>query len=139
MVTRTVSSEIRCKRSTYHFIITALYTGMKKAKNWDSWAHNIVTVQNATTGKRISFDFWESQIHPRLETEYDLGNAFRCFVDDAIMGSETFHDFCFELGYDEDSRKAYDIWQSCGKATDDLREVYHGDLYDLLNDLEEYA
>ena len=43
-----------------------------------------------------------------------------CLVSDAQAGSGTFHDFCADLGYDEDSRSAEATWKACQKINADL-------------------
>lgn len=123
--------------------VTATYKG---DKCWDcsdgsreNWNNHKVTVTNTENGKRTSFDFWASIMNPELETEYDILNAFRCFVDDCLVGTETFHEFCGDFGYDEDSRKAEKVWKACQRATKKLCRIYDGDLYDLLDSLEQYA
>lgn len=126
-----------------NFKITATYTG-SKAADWGNdcptnWNHHRVTVTNQDTGKRTCFDFWASLMQPELRTRYDVLNAFRCFVDDALCGSETFEDFCSEFGYNEDSRRAEKTWKACKRSLAKLQRIYPGDLYDLINELEEYA
>ena len=120
--------------------ISANYTGSKPAP-WseDNWHHHNVTVTNTENGKRTRFDFWASINNPQLSSEYDVINAFRCFVDDAISGDMQFCDFCVEFGYDEDSRKAYNTWKACGRAAAKLDRIYDGDIYELLDSLEDYA
>ena len=123
------------------FRITATYKGDKPAKwsNGENWNNHWVSVTNAKTGKRTGFDFWASIMRPQLSSRYDVLNAFRCFVDDAISGDMTFHEFCGEFGYDEDSRTAEKTWKSCKKAKEKLTRIYDGDIYDLINSLEDFA
>jgi hypothetical protein len=42
---------------------------------------------------------------------------------DAQCGSQTFAEFCSECGYDEDSRKAFDMYMACQKIATDLRRI----------------
>ena len=123
------------------FRITATYKGDKPAKwsNGENWNNHWVSVTNAKTGKRTGFYFWASIMHPQLSSRYDVLNAFRCFVDDAISGDMTFHEFCEEFGYDEDSRTAEKTWKACKKAKEKLSRIYDGDVYELLNSLDEFA
>lgn len=130
------------KHDWKNWTVTATYTGSKAAPWGDgreNWNHHNVTVINRDNGKRTRFDFWASIMHPEIDTEYDLMNAFRCFVDDALAGSMSFHEFCADFGYDEDSRRAEKVWNACKRSTAKLTRIYDGDLYDLINDLEEYA
>ena len=118
-----------------------------EAKNpiWDetgsrTHCHHVVTVTNTETRIHTTFDFWTSLAEPEIRTEYDLMNAFRCFVDDAVSGEYSFEDFCSEFGYDEDSRKAEKAWKSCRRSAKKLNRLTSGaDAYELLEDLEEYA
>lgn len=124
-----------------NFRITAEYTGSKPAawSNSKNWNHHRITVTNTENGKRTGFDFWASLMNPHLSSRYDVLNAFRCFVDDAICGEMAFEDFCFELGYDADSRQSEKTWKACKKSTEKLTRIYGGNLYDLINSLEDFA
>lgn len=130
--------------TTYkNFKISAEFDG-KKVASWDANndRHNKVTVKNLDNGKRTSFDFWGSVKNPRVESEYDLLNAFYCFVSDALAGVDSFENFCSEFGYDTDSRNAEKIWRACKRSTNKIFNLtgYSVDmLYDLVNDLQEVA
>ena len=130
------------KANFKNFTIEAEYTGNKKAEwgnNTENWNHHEVTVTNTETGEQTSFDFWGSIVNPELSSEYDVLNAFYCFVSDAMSGQESFESFCSEFGYDTDSRRAEKTWKACQKSYDDLQSIYDGDLYDLANELQEIA
>lgn len=125
-----------------NFKISVNYTGEKPAAGSDgkNWNHHNVTVLNTENGLKTRFDFWASIAQPKLSSKYDVLNAFRCFVDDALSGDMDFSEFCSEFGYDEDSRRAEKkTWKACKRSTAKLERIYSGDLYDLINDLEEYA
>lgn len=130
--------------TTYReFKISAKFDG-KKVASWDANndRHNKVTVKNLNNGKRTSFDFWGSVKNPRVESEYDLLNAFYCFVSDALAGVDSFENFCSEFGYDTDSRNAEKIWRACKRSTNKIFNLtgYSLDmLYDLVDDLQEVA
>lgn len=131
------------KATFKNFRINAVYTG-SKAADWDdkmpeNWNHHRVTVTNAENGARTSFDFWASIAHPELDKEYDVLNAFYCFISDAISGDMDFSEFCSEFGYDEDSRKAEKTWKSCKRSAEKMARIYGGDIYDLSNELQEVA
>lgn len=125
------------------FEVKACYTGNKPAP-WDNgrenWNHHTVLVKSTETGKRTSFDFWASIMNPHLSSEYDVLNAFYCFVSDAVSGLESFSDFCREFGYDEDSRSAEKIWKSCRRSYEKLSRMSgfsRDEIYDLCNALAE--
>lgn len=130
--------------TTYkNFKISAEYDG-KKVAGWDANndRHNKVTVKNLDNGKRTSFDFWGSVVNPRVESEYDLLNAFYCFVSDALAGVDSFENFCSEFGYDTDSRNAEKIWKACKRSTDKFFNLTNYSLdmvYDFINELQEVA
>jgi hypothetical protein len=58
-----------------------------------------------------------------ITTPYSQGSAHQAppqakwvlwsLGSDAQMGQDTFEEFCGDLGYDTDSRKAYETWQAC--------------------------
>lgn len=99
------------------FCISSKYTGSKPAP-WDehNYNHHTITVTNRETGEKTRFDFWSSIVQPQIEKEYDLLNAFYCFVSDAFSGEQSFSDFCADFGYDEDSRKAWNTWKACVRS-----------------------
>ena len=49
-------------------------------------------------------------------------------VSDASSGRETFEDWCSELGYDTDSRKAFSIYEQCQNTIGKLRKIGVSDL-----------
>ncbi len=61
-----------------------------------------------------------------------------CFVSDAHIGQESFDDFCDNLGYDNDSRKAEKIFKLCKKSTEKAYKLgieTDQDFCDILNEL----
>lgn len=128
------------KATFKNFEVKASYKGNKKAEWGDNFNNHMVKVTNLETKQSITFEFWASISNPELSTEYDVLNAFHCFVSDAIAGQETFENFCSEFGYDADSRQAEKIHRKCKKQFSKLEKIYDGDIYDLLNELsEKYA
>lgn len=130
--------------TTYkNFKISAEFDGLKVA-SWDEYndRHNKVTVKNLENGKRTSFDFWGSVMNPSLESDYDLLNAFYCFVSDALSGLYNFDEFCGEFGYNTDSRKAEKIYKACKRAYAKFERVSgfsENEMYDFINKLSEVA
>ena len=75
-------------KATYkQFEINTVYHG-DKCWSCDNRNYNnhIVTVKNKENGKTTLFEFWCSIMHPEFESEYDVLNAFYCFVSDALSG-----------------------------------------------------
>lgn len=130
--------------TTYkNFKISAEFDDLKVC-NWDEYndRHNKVTIKNLENGKRTSFDFWGSIMNPSLETDYELLNAFYCFVSDAVSGLDSFCDFCRNFGYDEDSRRAEKAWKACKKSLEKFERVSGfsiDEIYDFVNELSEIA
>lgn len=124
------------------FKVKAVFKG-DKAASWSNGGENrnnhLVTVTNTDNKQRCTFEFWASIARPVLNREYDILNAFYCFVSDSISGDMSFDDFCGEFGYDTDSRTAEKTWKACKRSAEKLNRIYDGDIYDLANELQEVA
>ncbi len=118
--------------------VKATFIGDKPA-DWGNGTVNtnyhVISVSNGGhgTGKgpctgTITFDFWASMARPVLSTKRDLLDALECFVSDVQCGSGTFEDFCGDLGYDPDSRKALKVYKSCKKAAAKLEKLVGAEL-----------
>lgn len=89
--------------------------------------------------KTKRFNFYDS--HANYEkgvknlSENNLKWAFRCFVEDARCGSLPFSEFCEELGYDKDSRRAHKIYKECMKSLDKILNlgVHEYELNDMID------
>lgn len=84
--------------------------------------HYKVTISTHLNGyKSYTFDFWGSHydwakgINP---TEYDV---IACLEWNC---PESFKDFCDEMGYDFDSRKAHKTWKACLAQTKALHRIF---------------
>lgn len=127
-----------------NFKITSTRKESKPAP-WDKGTeyvhtHHWITITNTETHEHTGFDFWASNANPEIKTEYDIMNAFRAFVEDALSGTYTFPEFCNEFGYDEDNRAAEKTWKSCRRAYEKFDRLTNGaDVYEFLDTLEEYA
>ena len=97
--------------------------------------HHIITVKY--NGKRTSFDFWQSAAHPLIDNKRQLISAFSCFVNDASCGSYGIDEFFQELGYEKAS-EGIRAWKGCQSAKGKLDRLYDGDIYELLNSLDDY-
>lgn len=125
-----------------NYTISAEYLGDKAAPWSDeqreqNYNRHRVIVRNRANGKRVSFDFWASLANPELRSPSDLRNAFECFLTDAIAGEQDFDSFCGDFGYDNDSRKAENIYKACVKTAQKAARLVDGDLYELANALRE--
>lgn len=68
----------------------------------------------------------------------DLHGVLYSLLSDAAAGTETFPDFCANYGYDEDSRKALEIYLKCQTIGADLRRVLGTDYTACENALADY-
>lgn len=120
------------------FRITAVYLG-DKAAPWDgpeNWNNHRVTVSKA--GRRATFTYWGSIMHPEVRSDSDLRQAFACLLSDAAAGEQDFEEFCADFGCDADSRTAERTWKACQRAAAKVRRLLAGaDLYELQQQLYE--
>lgn len=63
-------------------------------------------------------------VEPNEPTARDVLESLQL---DARAGAGSFEDFCSDLGYDSDSRKAEKIWEACRDTRDRLREFFGAD------------
>lgn len=110
-------------------------------KDWT--LHNKFKVKVCKEKKCRSFDFYGSQ-NDMDEGKVDMGrsdlkNAFENFLSDATYGTMAFEEFCSELGYDGDSKRAEKIWKATKKSYEQAKELGFSDdeLYTAVNELNE--
>jgi isopropylmalate/homocitrate/citramalate synthase len=122
------------------FEIKASYKGDKKWNDdTNNWNNHMIKVTNTETKQSIAFEFWSSIVKPEITEEKEVLFAFECLILDSIAGDKYFEDFCSEFGYDTDSRKAEKIHKKCIKQLEKLKKIYDGDIYELVNELQEVA
>lgn len=90
-----------------------------------------VAIDSDATGARVYFTFHAAAIDcergiDQLDRDGLLW-AFRCFVEDAAAGEETFGEFCRDLGYDDDSISARRVWRACRDARAKFGRLWHDD------------
>ncbi len=94
---------------------------MKYDEAWhDTANHWRITIgKNGSSSRATGYYSQGSAIteRPKLET------VLECLILDASAGLETFETFCDDMGYDEDSRKAYRIWEACRNTESKLRRL----------------
>ncbi len=66
----------------------------------------------------------------------DLANVLLTLQQDAALADQSFESWCSDTGYDEDSRKAYKIYESCRDLFFSLRNGF-GARFDEFMGLEE--
>lgn len=77
-------------------------------------------------GRRYSFDFWCGS---GITRKPDAESCLECLLSDANSGELDFEQFCGDLGYDSDSRKAEQTWKAYQKTAARLKRLL-GDDYD---------
>ena len=125
------------RTSFKNYVISATFKGDKVWKgNPKNHNNYLVTVRDTETGRSTRFDFWQSIARPRMESEKDLLFAFYCFISDAVAGAEGFDEFGRDFGFSEEN---WETWKACKRSTRKVERFTDCDMYDLLNDLSEYA
>ena len=79
--------------------------------------------------RRLTVDFY---CGPACN-EPTAADVLACLVSDVTFGEESFEDFCSELGYDPDSRKAEKTWKACKRMAPKVRRFCGGDLTVIQN------
>lgn len=104
-----------------------------------------VTVLNLGSGAKVGFDFYGSTRDyfdgKKEMLELDLLHAFDCLLSDSVSGSDSFENFCSEMGYDPDSISHLRIYKECKKQFVKLEKlgISIDEAYDLMNLISEMA
>jgi hypothetical protein len=86
-----------------------------------------------TLGRRqMTVPFYQGPAHTREPTAADV---LSCLALDARCGEGDFAGFCDDMGYDQDSRKAEKLYQSCVETSKRLRK-FLGPHYDTVANAE---
>ena len=113
--------------------------------NWGAIKDNqyLVFLKNLESGEQCSFRYWSSNtVYRSMHTNHDLIFAVECFLSDAISGSNSFEEFCHELGYDlyDDysggyNKKSKKIYNACKRSYKSALRVVGNDddIYTLSN------
>lgn len=64
---------------------------------------------------------WTDKVYVPYPTAAEV---LYCLLSDIRCGEQNFYDFCDEMGYDSDSRKALDIHDTCAKLSIEMRRVF---------------
>jgi len=88
------------------------------------------TAQIRYQRRQMTIPFWTG---PALG-EPETWDVVYCLLSDArcVYWGETFEDFCDNLGYDHDSRKAWSIYQQVIKQSKELRRLLGDDFEDFI-------
>jgi len=98
------------------------YGGAEVPEGWQPGTHPYrVTLTRRTAGggrRQLTVDFFMGPASTREPTAADV---LACLVIDANAGEQSFEEFCSDLGYDSDSRKAERIHAACVRMAPRLR------------------
>lgn len=111
--------------------VTLKATRTESRDNADNWSadasHWLCTV--AHNGKRMSVAYSMGAAHTG---EPKLPDVLNCLLRDAESADESFADWCSNLGYSEDSRKAERMYRACKRTAASLARLFNGsELADL--------
>lgn len=79
---------------------------------WSDWQRksNGYSLTLTYRGRRFTFDFWQGT---GITHDPKVVDCMECLLSDAEAGKQTFEEWCGNLGYDTDSRKAEAIYRQC--------------------------
>lgn len=80
-----------------------------------------------------SHDFWQSIIASEEGTAPTAYDIIACLVWDT---PESFEEFCCEMGYDPDSRRAEKIWKTSLAMTRNLRKIFNEAQREILSKIK---
>jgi len=106
-----------------HITMKAKYVDLVTRDKWQCHEYAITLRVGA---QKFETPFYQGLAHKK---EPDLKTVLSSLQLDARSGAEGFDDFCSELGYDPDSRKAEAIWKACRKTRDAMQKLL-GDDFD---------
>lgn len=109
--------------------------GLSPLLSWEQWQHR--TGVNGPLRYTVN--------HHKLRADYDsylrnrkspvapgCAEVLDCLASDASSADSSFEDWCAELGYDTDSRKAYSTYQACLGIANQLKGFLSPDNYETL-------
>lgn len=102
--------------------------GLHVEQDWhrdmNSW-----TVQMRYQGRRFTFPFYTGL----ALGEPNTFDAAYCIIMDARLADQEFEDWCWELGYDSDSRRAEQIYRECVNTWHKLQRLFKRDFDEILS------
>jgi hypothetical protein len=88
----------------------------------NDWEHNAWKVTLTYQGRRLTTTYNTGMAHKEPEV---AGVVSSLILDAKVEG--TFEEFCRELGYDPDSRKAEKIYRACARIAPKVRKLFGAD------------
>ncbi len=100
--------------------ITVTYGASLAYAKQDDWQRksNGYRVRLTFQRRSMSLDFWQGSA---VTSDPTAEGVLECLLSDASGADESFEDWCAELGYDSDSRKAEAIYKAVKRQTEKLR------------------
>jgi hypothetical protein len=94
-------------------------------RNTNDWAHDsfLVSINGFDFSYSTGLGHRTEERRLRLVHAPIIDDVLYSLVTDASCALETFGDFCENLGYDEDSRKALDIYLECQKTANKMHRL----------------
>ena len=111
--------------------VTCKFVGeVERDSEWRARAWNVTIYYQ---GRRMTTAFYQGLGHTEEPSAADVVSAL-C-SDARFVDGQTLEDFCAELGYDPDSRKAERIYKACQKHAPKIRRLF-GEDFDLFANAE---
>lgn len=94
-----------------------------KRDEWQQGA-NDWRVTLSYNGRSYTLDFWQGK---GITDAPDAAGVLECLLSDASGADQSLEDWCGDLGYDTDSRKAERTWKACQRCALRLRRLLGSD------------
>lgn len=108
-------------------ITAACRYGGELPEGWGRGAHPY-KVTLSFGRRRLTTPFFMGAARTSEPTAADV---LSCLVSDVHSGEQSFEDFCSDLGYDTDSRRAEKTWKTCAAMAPRVRK-FLGDHFDAI-------
>lgn len=113
-----------------------MFEGLKVSATWvdtdRTWGNaDVWRVTITRDGKRIQVPFTQGIAYKGKPPTVDT--LLESLVHDAQYGQEDFDDFCSNLGYEEDSRKALKAWKSCQSIAQRLPNILSAEEWEAVS------
>ena len=124
-------SELSRLCDTLKIKCVAEYGGVEVPEGWTPGTHPY-KCRMRFQGRAITVPFY---CGPAITREPSAADVLYCLCSDTRAGEQDFGEFCSELGYDQDSRKAERIWKACVRTAPKVRR-FLGDNFDAVANAE---
>lgn len=100
-----------------------------KQDEWQQKANGF-RVELKYQGRQYTLDFWQGK---GITADPTAESVLKCLLCDCQLAQDSFEDFCANLGYDTDSRKAFRVYQACKRENKRLRRLLGDDFEAFLH------